>query len=257
MLLVQIVRKLTHTRPRRREPVAIRAARFCLLTLLVYLHSTAAAQTMTWQPTADIAAAAESFILNRVDNADGRSTVSASMLDSRLRLAKCSVPLEAFLRSGARIGPKTVVGVRCEGMRPWKVYVPVEIDVKRRVWVARQPLPRGHLLTSADLAADVRNVSHMTTSYVSDQNFLIGQKLKTSVLAGRAITRELVEADKIIRRGQTVTLAVATTALNIQMTGKALEDGGLNQRIPVENLNSGRIVEGIVRSRELVEILVR
>ena len=33
-------------------------------------------------------------------------------------------------------------------------------------------------------------------------------------------------------------------------------DGALNQRIRVENLNSGRVVEGIVRSPEIVEILV-
>ena len=131
------------------------------------------------------------------------------------------------------------------------------MTVRRTVWVARQPLPRGHLLTAADLVADVRDVSQMTTSYVSDQKTLIGQKLKSSILAGRAITLQLVEADNIIRRGQSVTLAVATDAMSIQMAGKAMTDGAMNQRIRVENLNSGRIVEGIVRSRELVEVLVR
>ena len=33
-------------------------------------------------------------------------------------------------------------------------------------------------------------------------------------------------------------------------------DGALNQRIRVQNLNSGRVVEGIVRSREHVEVLL-
>ena len=44
--------------------------------------------------------------------------------------------------------------------------------------------------------------------------------------------------------------------MNISMSGKALMDGALNQRIRVENITSGRVVEGVVRSREQVEILV-
>jgi len=252
-----IVRKLTHESLRRRDPVVLARWILCCCGLFSISPATAAEQATDWHATADIAATAEAHILRHVDSSDGSTTVRASMLDSRLRLAKCSIPLEGFLRSGTRIGPKTIVGVRCGGAKPWKVYVPVEMVVQRTVWVASQPLPRGHLLTAADLVAAVRDVSQMNTGYVSDQKTLIGQKLKSSILAGRAITLQLVEADKIIRRGQTVTLAVATSALSIQMTGKALADGAMNQRIQVENLNSGRIVEGIVRSRELVEILVR
>ena len=49
---------------------------------------------------------------------------------------------------------------------------------------------------------------------------------------------------------------IANGGMTIQMSGKALMDGAISQRIRVENTNSGRIVEGIVRSRELVEVLV-
>lgn len=40
------------------------------------------------------------------------------------------------------------------------------------------------------------------------------------------------------------------------MAGTALMDGAVGQRIRVKNTSSGRIVEGIVRSREHVEILL-
>ncbi len=123
--------------------------------------------------------------------------------------------------------------------------------------MAREPLPRGHVLSKSDLRADVRDVARMTTAgYISDPALLVGHKLKTSILAGRVLTRQLVEADTLVRRGQTVTLAIAAGGINIRMAGKALSDGARNQRIRVENLNSGRVVEGIVRSAELVEVLV-
>ena len=256
----EFVRKLTLDRKPRRDTVAAPGLQRHFLALLVLLGLTTVATAepiTTWHAITDIAKTAEAHIARHIDVADGRTTVQARMLDDRLRLAQCSTPLEGFLRSGTRISAKTIVGVRCTGARPWKVYVPVETVVERTVWVARQPLPRGHILTAADLVADVRDVSQMTRSYVSEQKTLLGQRLKLSILAGRVISLELVEADSVIRRGQTVTLAVATDAMSIQMAGKALSDGALNQRIRVENLNSGRIVEGIVRSRELVEVLVR
>ena len=209
-----------------------------------------------WHDTADIARAAETFLAERLGATDDRTRVRAATLDARLRLASCDRPLEGFLRPGTKIGAKTIVGVRCDGTRAWKMYVPVDVVVESRVWVAARSLPRGHLLTRDDIVADVRDVSRMTRGYIDDPRQLVGQRLRSSVLAGHVLTPRLLEADRIVRRGQTVTLAVSQGGVDIRMAGRALADGALGQRIRVENLNSGRIVEGVVRSPELVEILV-
>ncbi|MCP5089573.1 MAG: flagellar basal body P-ring formation protein FlgA, partial [Gammaproteobacteria bacterium] len=79
---------------------------------------------------------------------------------------------------------------------------------------------------------------------------------KTQLLAGRILTPAMLRADATIRKGQAVTLIINSGGINVQMSGKALMDGALNQRIQVENTNSGRVVEGIVRSPEHVEVLV-
>lgn len=254
------VRKLTRQAAPRRETVAgcRLSGRFLLAIGVIITTSGAFADSaaLEWQDPDDIAAAAEKFLLARLSRTDGNTRVVAGPLDRRLRLSACDHPPEGFLRAGTRIGPKTVVGVRCTAPRPWKIYVPVEVVVETRVWVARRPLPRGHLLSEDDIVADVRDVSRMTSGYVADAGRLLGQRLRSSVLAGRILTPGLLEADDLIARGQTVTLAIVTGDVSIRMSGKALMDGGLNQRIRVENLNSGRVVEGIVRSRELVEVLV-
>lgn len=251
------VRNLTHVWRIRRESVA-HAALFtlALMSSLTLSLPAGAAVGAQWHSTADIAAVAEAFLLERLGKTDGDTTVRAGMLDERLKLTACDKPLVSFLRPGAKIGSKTIVGVRCDGSKPWKMYVPVEISVRTQVWVARQPLPRGHLLGRKDLVADTRDVARMTAGYISDPDRLIGQRLRSSVLAGRVLTLKLLEPNSVIARGQTVTLTVANASLSIRMTGKALMDGALNQRIRVENLASGRVVEGIVRSREIVEILV-
>lgn len=231
-----------------------RCRRVGLLAVVFALLGARMAAAQSWHDVDDIAARAESFILERAGG--GQTSARAAALDPRLRLAACEVPLRAALRPGARIGPRTVVSVSCEGNRPWRLFVPVEVTVRSRVWTARHPLPRGHLLTAEDLVADERDVSRMNSGYVSDIDRLLGQRLRSSVLSGRALTLQLVEADKLIRRGQSVTLAANAGGVEIRMSGTALVDGAMGQRIRVENVNSGRVVEGIVRSREVVEVLV-
>lgn len=249
--MIGTVDYLTRWRRARRRHVGLLA--------VVALFSAASVQAdgvTDWHAVGDIARAAESFVLQRARGGGERTSARAAALDPRLRLAACDAPLDAALRPGARVGPRTVVAVSCEGSRPWRLFVPVEVTVRSQVWTVRHPLPRGHLLTADDLVADERDVSRMSSGYVSDVDMLIGQRLRSSVLAGRALTLQLVEADKLIRRGQSVTLAVNTGGVEIRMIGTALMDGAMGQRIRVENVNSGRTVEGIVRSREVVEILV-
>jgi flagella basal body P-ring formation protein FlgA len=252
-----IVGKLTTHRSRRHEFDARRAVQSCVFVFLLLGPSANAGTTaQDWEPTENIAAAAEQYLRDRIGPAAPRTTVQAGMLDSRHRLARCSQPLEPFLRRGTRIAARTIVGVRCAGEKPWKVYVPVDVVVTDKVLVARRTLPRGHVLVKDDLVAEQRDVSRLVSGYLSKVEDLLGQRLKTQLIAGRMLTPAMLQADIAVKRGQAVTLTINSGGISIQTGGKALMDGAINQRIKVENTNSGRVVEGIVRSREHVEVLV-
>ncbi len=245
-----IVRNLTAMRSRRRD---FDTVAFIMAALLC---TAAEAASLQWQSTEQIAAVAEDFLRGKLGPSAKNTSVEAGVLDPRHLLAQCTQPIEAFLRRGTRISARTIVGVRCEGKKPWKVYVPVNVIVTDTVLVAARTLPRGHLLTPADLVAEERDVTRLVSGYVSSKDQLVGQRLKSQLLAGRILTPKLLQADNAIRRGQSVTLVIRSGDISIQMGGKALADGALGQRIRVENSNSGRVVEGIVRSREHVEVLV-
>jgi len=185
------------------------------------------------------------------------ATAHAGTLDRRLTLAKCDRPLETSLPPGTRAAGRTIVSVRCSGSRPWKVYVPVSVVITADVWVTRTSLPRGHLLTPDDVVKDQRDVSRLPGGYIAEVAQLSGKRLKQPLRAGSVVVPSALIARRLIRRGQTVTLRAGTGSVNIRMTGKALGDGALDQRIRVENMASGRVVEGLVRSAELVEVLVQ
>ncbi len=224
--------------------------------LLLLVGSQSDAATQAWQPVDDITAAAESFLRHKTSNSRNDTTVQAGALDPRHHLPLCDRALEGFMRRGARIASRTIVGVRCSGSKPWKVYLPVDVIVMANVLTARFTLPRGHLVTPDDLVTDERDVSRMIGGYLTDASQLVGQRVKHQLIAGLVITPAMLQADQIVRRGQTVTLTFGSSGVRTSMTGKALADGALNQRIRVENVNSGRIIEGVVRSHEHVEVLV-
>ena len=249
-----IVGKLTTSIPKRHEIGAVVGA--TAFVLLGASSSLAASTEKSWQPTETIAAAAEQYLRGRIGSAARRTTVQAGTLDPRHRLARCSKPLQAFLRRGTEAASRTLVGVRCSGEKPWKVYVPVNVFVTDDVLVARRTLPRGHVLVADDLRVEPRDVSRLVSGYSSNIEDLVGQRLKSQVIAGKILTPGMLQVDIAVRRGQAVTLTALSGGIRIQMSGKALMDGAINQRIRVENTHSGRVVEGIVRSREHVEVLV-
>ncbi len=232
------------------------ARRLLLLVvcLLLGLPAKYASSDDRWQAHQEIRGAAESYLSELVG--DGQTSVVAGQLDPRHKMANCDQALQPFLRRGTKIGARTIVGVRCNGTKPWKVYLPVDVVSNRQVMIASRTLPRGHLIAATDLTADIRDVSGLTAGYLENAQQLVGQRLKHQIISGRIITPSMLLANNIVHRGQSVTLLAKSGGLQIKMNGKALTDGALGQRIRVENASSGRIVEGLVRSAEFVEIVV-
>ncbi len=224
------------------------------LAAFVLALCAAAAGAAEWQPVESIRETAARHAAGQL-GADGDDIrVEAGELDSRLRMNRCDVPLTGFLPNGMGNGNRLVVGVRCEGSQPWKLYVPVRIARYADVLVVTRSLPRGHLLTAEDLRTERRDLSSHLKTYAGSLGELPGRRLKRPVLAGTPITHNLVDAERIVRRGQKVTLVVDDGGMEIRMAGRALSDGALDQRIRVENVSSRRVVEGVVRSAEVVEI---
>lgn len=232
------------------------ARRLAVLLVLGAQTQTLAAAGVEWHPIEEVQRAAERFLAERIGGADERTAVRAAPLDQRLQLPRCSAPLDAFLQRRSDLRSRMTVGVRCTSERPWKVYVTVGVVVTEAVLVAARTLPRDHVMTAADVVPIDRDVAGLTAGYVSEPERIIGRRLKHQLIEGRMITPGMLTADIAVRRGQSVTLTVRSKSLAIRMEGKALMDGSVNERIRVENTTSRRIVEGIVRSPEHVEVLV-
>ena len=246
--LTTAVGKLTN--PRRPDGAALVAA----LVAAAAPVDAATPASGSWQPIESIRSAAEHYVASTFGRDDARITPSAGHLDSRLQLPACSSDLDPYLQSGNGGAGRVVIGVRCNGDKPWNVYLPVHVAVMEEVLVTADALPRDHVLTERDLTVMRRDVSRLAGGYLTNIEATVGQRLKRPLARGIVLTPAQLEPQILVRKGQTVTLVVAGDTLNIRMSGKALMDGAENERIRVENSVSGRIVEGLVRSSQQVEV---
>ena len=258
--LTNSVRFLT---PRFLTPKSRGAVKAVAIALTASLGATAvatAAQPVAkndWHPVADIKAAAEAHVIGEVGQGDdGRIIATAGHLDKRLQLPRCTSDIEPYIQNPGRNVGRMVVGVRCNGDKPWNVYLPVKVALMEDVLVTSRPLQRGHVLAPGDVVVDQRDVSEVFGGFLSDAEAAVGQRLKRSVGSGVVLTPAQVQPRVLVEKGQTVTLTVQSSSLNISMQGKALMDGSANERIRVENMGSGRVVEGLVRSSQHVQVIV-
>ncbi|MGB5260884.1 MAG: flagellar basal body P-ring formation chaperone FlgA [Gammaproteobacteria bacterium] len=223
-----------------------------LATLLVFAGPTRAGDL---QDHRAIQTTAETFITGVVLSSHGAEpSVTAGSLDTRLRLARCDVPLEAFQPSGSRMLGNTTVGVRCTGSNTWTLYVPVSVSLFGEVVVAARPLPRSHLLSAADLKLARRDLAQLHAGYYSEIDQLVGQQAGRNIALDTAISSLLVSEPLAVRRGQRVSLVAAAGGLEVRMTGEAMADGTAGERIKVRNLSSKRIVDGVVKSATTIQV---
>ncbi len=169
-------------------------------------------------------------------------------LDSRLRLPACAEPLEAFFpTSGTQnLVGSTLLGVRCSTPKPWSIYVQATLTVTEEVVIATRPLARNAVIGPGDVQLADRDISRLNGGYLTDIAQVIGQTTSRPVSAGTALTTNLVEASRVVRRGDRVAIVAGGGGVNVRMEGEALADGARGDSIPVKNLSSGRRVEAEV-----------
>lgn len=189
--------------------------------------------------------------------ADADLEVLPDRLDPRLRLSPCEGSLEAFWSPGSAELGQTTVGVRCDGTKPWKLFLPTRVKLLQPVVVASRPLARGQRLGKDDLALEKRDLGTLRGKTIQNPTQVLGYLMRRGVPAGRALHTALLEAPVLVERGRRVRMAVQAQSIDITMTGVALEDGALGETVRVRNPASSRVVEGVVVGPAQVRLELR
>ncbi len=201
-----------------------------------------------------IRTAVRDFLFAQNGSLSSREDVAVGVIDPRLRLAPCGDTLDLFLPAGSTTVGNTTVGVRCHAPAPWLIYVSARVKLYRPVLVTTRALPRQTVLTSADIRIARRDVGGLTAGYLDTPAQAVGRVLSRPMAVGTILDPRALENQRLIRRGERVTIIAQAGGLTVQVAGKSLMDGAAGERIRVKNLSSGRIVEGAVSGSGTVRV---
>ena len=174
-----------------------------------------------------------------------------------LKLRRCGGPIDTRAAPGLKTPGRVLIELHCASPSAWHLYVPVRVVGTTRAVRAAHALIAGTVLTAADLSVEQHDVSELPTGYLEDPAIAIGMTASRGIAGGTLLTNQHLLGAKAIQRGQSVTLVASANGISVRMPGRALGDGFVNQRVKVENISSGKIVEGIARSQQVVEIVLQ
>ncbi|MGE0115397.1 MAG: flagellar basal body P-ring formation chaperone FlgA [Steroidobacteraceae bacterium] len=201
-----------------------------------------------------IQTSAEQHLRTVLPNNSGNVYFKTDELDNRLRLADCPTPLEAFLPSGASIGSRVTIGVRCTQGTQWTVYVPVSIESEAPSLILNKALARNAAVTAQDVEIRVQRLPGLGSTNLRSVAELDGKRLKRDLPAGTILNPAMLQPEILIHRGQQVTVVAKMAGIEVRSQAVALGDGSINSRIRVKNLNSAKVVEGLVDNSNMVRV---
>jgi len=229
-------------------------SRVIFLTTVFMLLPMSAGFSQDFQDPMSIKDTARNYVLNQTTADPDQVEINIGTIDPRLHLPRCDQSLEAYKSPGARLLGNTSIGIKCTGSTPWKLYVPVKISIYENVLIAKSYLRRGSQIKANDVILQRRDTSTLTRGYISDPHQVIGLILKQPLMSDAILVPPMLEARKLVHRGEGVIILAKNEGIEVRMKGKALVDGTNGQIIRVQNLASQRIVEGQVISRGVVSV---
>lgn len=191
------------------------------------------------------------------DNLTGYSvppTVTINRIDKRLRLAKCSQPLDTFSPPARRKLGRTTIGVRCSGIKPWSLYVSAMVSLNSDVIVAAHNLARGTILSATDLVLEKRDIARLRGKYFDNPTQAIGKRLKRNLQHGQVLDSIYIVTPNTVKKGNKVIILASSSKVQVRMPGKALSNGSTGELIKVQNIYSKKELEAIVISPGVVKV---
>ena len=226
-------------------------ASLCLL--MIGTSSTTMAQP--FESLENIANTAITYAENLVDEAAYTNvSINTDNLDQRLKLPQCSRSLNVVPAGSNNNPSRFIVGVQCQGEKPWKVYVPVNIDATIMVATSNSTLPRGTILSETDISLEEHSIQQLPLGYLSKLNKIKGMELTRQLNSGTIITNTMIKPRQLVKRGQEVTILAIGDNIEIRMNGTAKANGAKGEWIPIENRTSGRNIEAMVVSEQVVKV---
>ncbi len=140
------------------------------------------------------------------------------------------------------------------GGRTRSVQVPFKVFAKRKIFMMRNPGKQGDIIRKADISVKEIHLTGRNSEYPAAAEDITGRILKRDIAANTVITRQILEDQIALQRGDSVNIVLEGNGLLVRTKGKAVDKGRIGDTVRVKNITSGREVIGKVVSSSAVVV---
>ncbi len=180
-----------------------------------------------------------------------------------LPVADVAVPKGELMIAARLLGKHMVEGgsrvyrvsITVNGKEAWKASLRVRQDIFQDVVVARRRIRRHQKITRADVTRVRKNISiHRGDPFLVKVTDVVGRFAKRPIGKTQPLHKSLIQTPADVPEGGRVTVIYESGGLVLRAPGVALIQGRTGQFIPVKNLQSGRVIHGILQAGEIVKV---
>ncbi|ALD15279.1 flagellar basal body P-ring biosynthesis protein FlgA [Buchnera aphidicola (Aphis glycines)] len=134
-------------------------------------------------------------------------------------------------------------------------FLKLELQVQGQYIVAKKKIFRGTKISESDLKSITGSLNNLPNGTYLNKQDVINRVNLRDIFPFQPITSFMTRAFWVIRLNKEVTIKFKGNNFEIITTGKALDNGGINEKIRIQ-IKSGKIFTGIINNdREVIVVL--
>ncbi|MBC7001614.1 flagellar basal body P-ring formation protein FlgA [Photobacterium sp. BZF1] len=184
---------------------------------------------------------------------------TSAILDIKLRISRavsnlpsCTDELLLSSNSAVKLGNQKWK-ITC-GSAGWVISATSTTLVTVTAITAAKSMKKGHRLTLADIELKPTTLYKAQPLFFSYEAVL-GSKLKRRVNKGDVLTSARLYINYAVEKGHPVKVLYQSKTFQLETKGLALENGVVGDTIAIENLQSGKRLQGVVMGKGSVKVL--
>lgn len=184
-----------------------------------------------------------------------RINVEVNNLDSRTSLRNCDEPLDMTIHGKQSLEQRMLIRVSCTDAG-WSIYVPVKLQIFRKIAIARHVLSRGQTVTEADIDWLEQDIAPLNGSFFTRPRSVVGKRTRRNIPAGQIIKPQTLERALTVRKGDEVYITAQTGSISVRMLAVALDNGKTGDKIEVRNKRSNKVIQARVTGPGQVDVVM-
>lgn len=175
--------------------------------------------------------------------------------DMRVPVGKLELATELYGQIKYNVPTTVMTIIRTDGRSFNRIPLRFELRRFQNVAVTVNGLAAGDPVTASTLRFERMDVGKLPAGYIADVVPFDGWLLRYAVTPGTVITEAMLVKPLLVRRGDTIRIVARVGQMEVSAAGLALSQGGIGDRIRVQNLDSKRYLSGRIQADKSVLVL--